>query len=266
MTREVIEYLKVDEIECDRQVRTQVTDESVIGLARSIQEARGLLQPIRVRRDGARYVVVDGERRLRAARLIKLSEISAIVEPKPLDDGATLQRQLIANIQREDLPPCEKARGIQRLVDVTKRPLAEVAGMLGLSKSTASRLLALNSLPEEIQQGVEDGKIPASAGYSLSRIEDREKQSALACQVAEGKLTRDEVADVVKSAQNGDAEREVAPLKHVKVMIDGLTVTVAGESGVTWEIYLKVIQALHSKSRKAYRQGQELKSFGRSTK
>jgi ParB family chromosome partitioning protein len=265
MSHEVLEYLPVDKIECDPQVRKQVTDESVRGIARSMQEV-GLQQPIRVRRDGARYVVVVGERRLRAARLIKLAEIAAIVEQKPLDDGATLQRQLIAALQRDDLSACEKARGIQRLLEVTKRPLAEVAGMLGLSSGTASKLLALNSLPENIRQGVEDGQIPASAAYEISRVSEPEKQAALACRVAEGHLTRDEVVGAVRSELNGNAERTPVALKRVTAPLgNGLSVTVSGEE-LTLEVVIEALQDYLGRARKARTQGLELKPFIRSLK
>jgi ParB-like chromosome segregation protein Spo0J len=67
MPQEVMQYLPTDTIECDAQIREQFPEQELIGLARSMQEV-GLQQPIRVRRDGDRLVVVDGERRLRAVR------------------------------------------------------------------------------------------------------------------------------------------------------------------------------------------------------
>lgn len=142
MIQEAIQYLPVDQVECEAQVRGHVADESLMGLARSMQEV-GLQQPIRVRRDGGRFIVVDGERRVRAALLVKMKEIAAIVEEKPLCDGEVTQRQLIANVQRCDLSPCEKARGIQRLLEVTKWPASEAAGKLGLSNGIAAPRAAL---------------------------------------------------------------------------------------------------------------------------
>ncbi len=265
MFREVIEYLPVEKVECDPQVRKQVTDESVRGLARSMQEV-GLQQPIRVRRDAARYVVVDGERRLRAAHLIKLPDIAAIVEQQSLDESATLHRQLIANIQRDDFPPCEKARGIQRLLEVTQWPLSEAAGKLGLSKGTASKLLSLLSLPESIQQDIEAGKIPASAGYELSRVGEPVKQAAMARELAEGRLTRDQVAGAVRSELNGNADRTPVALKRVTAPLgNGLSVTVAGEE-LTLEAVIEALQDYLGRARKARTQGLELKPFIRSLK
>ena len=172
------------------------------GLARSIQETSGAAPadscPARRERD-SRWSTANGACELPVS--IKMPEIAAIVEEKPLSDGEVIWQQITCNVQRRDLSPCEKARAIQRLLEITKWPAAEVAGKLGLSNGTVSRLLALLSLPEEIRQDIEAGKIPASAGYELSRLAaEPEKQVALARELAEGRLTRDGVAGAVKSA------------------------------------------------------------------
>jgi ParB family chromosome partitioning protein len=262
--REPIQYLATEVIECEPQVRGTVADASVMGLARSMQEV-GLQQPIRVRQDGARFIVVDGERRLRAARLIKMKEIAAIVEEKPLSVGETVQRQLVSAVQRLDLSPLEKARGIQRLQEVTGWPASEAAGKLGLSNGTVSRLLALLDLPEEIRAGVEQGKIPASAAYELSRIDDREKQASLARQVAEGSLTRDGVSNAVKSERNEKSAPTSTEVKRVTVPLgEGRSVTVTGAG--TLDAFIDVLQELVALALKERAQGTELKQFARSRK
>jgi ParB/RepB/Spo0J family partition protein len=266
MSRETIEYVRLDRIDCERQVRTEVTDESVIPLGRAIQEIRGLLQPIRVRRQGDRLIVVDGERRLRAARLINLSEIPAIVDDRPLSEGDVLQQQIIANVQRAELSPVERARAIQRLLDITKWPAAVAAGKLGLKKSTVSKLLALLSLPQDIRQDIDQKRIPASAGYQLARIAEPEKQASLARRLAEGELTRDSLAGAVKSELNGDADPNAVPVKRIKADLGkGRSVTVAGES-LTLDSFIEVLQVLLAKARRARTRGTELKSFIRSLK
>jgi ParB family chromosome partitioning protein len=264
MIREAIQYIPIEELECESQVRGHVADESLKGLARSMQEV-GLQQPIRVRRDESRFIVVDGERRLRAAHLIKMKDIAAIVEEKPLSVGETVHRQLISAIQRLDLSPCEKARGIERLLEVTKWSASEAAGKLGLSNGTVSRLLALLDLPEEIQAGVEQGKIPASAAYELSRVADPVKQSELAQQLAEGNLTRDGVSGAAKSEWNEKAATTTEVKRLTVPLAEGRSVTVSG-SGLTLDVVIETLQELLGKARKARTQGIELKPFVRSLK
>jgi ParB/RepB/Spo0J family partition protein len=266
VNHEAIEYLPPDKIECDTQVRGQLTDESLVGLARSIQETGGLLQPIRVRRAGTRLIVIDGERRLRAARLAKIPLIAAIVEDKELGAGGVLQRQLIVNVQRADLSPCEKARGIQRLLETSKWSAAEAAGKLGLSSGTVSRLLALLALPEDIRQRIEEGTIPASAGYALSRVEEPDKQAALARQLVEGHLTRDGLAGAVKSERSDKPTRAPTQCKRATAVLGyGESVTVTSEA-LTLERFIEVLQILLNHARKARSRGVELKPFIRSLK
>lgn len=265
MSKEAIQYLSVDQLECEPQVRQHVTDESVMGLARSIQETkRRVLQPISVRQDGARLVVVDGERRLRAARLAKLKEIAVMVEDEPLSDGEVLQRQLIANMQRCELTPCEKGRGIRRLMELRNWSLSEAAGKIGASVASASRLVALDSLPEEIRRQVDEGKIPASAAYQLSRVPHASKQAELAQQLAEGKLTRDAVSGAVKAARKGKAAT-TADVKRVTVPLgEGRSVTVIGVG--TMAALIDVLNELVALAQEEQARGTELKQFARSRK
>src|SRR4051794_38916321 len=88
-----------------RQVRESF--DGIDGLADTLSEV-GQLHPIRVRKEGDYYLIVDGERRYRAAKQLGWKTISCIVEQKDLSAGEVTQRQLIANCQREDLKPLEK--------------------------------------------------------------------------------------------------------------------------------------------------------------
>ncbi|HEY4137363.1 MAG TPA: ParB/RepB/Spo0J family partition protein, partial [Casimicrobiaceae bacterium] len=97
------------------QPRTRMDETSLAELADSIRE-QGVMQPILVRPvDGARFEIIAGERRWRAASQAGLSEIPALVRTVP--DNAALALALIENIQREDLNPLEEAQGLSRLID-----------------------------------------------------------------------------------------------------------------------------------------------------
>ena len=109
MTKETIEYLPVAAIDTGPQVRENAVDDSIRNLAVTLREV-GLQQPIRVRRNGNRLVVVDGERRLHAARLLKWDRIAAIVEERDLSGAEIVQLQLIANLLRKNLSGMETAR------------------------------------------------------------------------------------------------------------------------------------------------------------
>src|SRR5208282_712517 len=161
MATEQIQYFTLDRISVAPQVRKHFDEEALAGLAQSLREI-GQQQPIRVRREGERLVIVDGERRYRAAKKAGMPTIGVVIDEKELCAGEVLHRQLIANIQREDLSPMEKARAIDELLKETGWTATVVASKIGLSNATVSRLLSLLNLPDNIQQQVSAGEVPMS--------------------------------------------------------------------------------------------------------
>jgi hypothetical protein len=131
-----------------------------------------------------------------------------VVGPVPLDERL---EWYIAAFRKSS--PAMKARYIWSLVVRTELPMAKIAAWLGISKSTAHRLFAVSCLPTEALKNIDEGRISVSVGYALSRIQEFEKQVALAREVAAGRLTCAELASAVKSARNGDAEREAVPTR-----------------------------------------------------
>jgi ParB family chromosome partitioning protein len=257
MKQEAIQYLPIDAIVCESQIRKTFAERAMTGLARSMQEV-GLQQPIRVRRNGERYVVVDGERRLRAARLIGWKTIAVIVEEKELCTGEVVHRQLISLFQRTDCTASERARGIKQLLDETGWPASEAAAKCGLSSASVTRTLAILDLPEAIQRRIDAGEIPESAGYLLKQVDDPEKRSALVAQMAEGKLTRDDLASEVKG------EREEKPRKQTKglnrataLLASGDSVTAVG-TDLTIDRMIEAVAAVLAKLRALRKNGVDL--------
>ena len=97
-----------------RQPRVDFDDASLTALAESIRSA-GLMQPIMVRPSDTGFELIAGERRWRAAKLIGLQFIPAIV--RPVDDQTAAELAIIENVQREDLNPIERAQALRRLAD-----------------------------------------------------------------------------------------------------------------------------------------------------
>lgn len=263
MTQEQIQELALNSIICERQVRTEFDDESLHALMISLEEV-GQLQPIRVRSRADAFVVVDGERRYRAAQKAGWKTMSVIVEARELCEGEILQRQLVANCQREDLQSLEKAYAIQRLMEVTGWNAKEAANHLGLSNASVSRTLALLELPTDIQSMVETGKIPASAGYELGRIADPQAQAEYAQQIADGQLTRDALVGVRKSQSATKAESTNAAkptAARATAHLGAGNVVTVQSADLTLERFIEVLEELLGKSRKARTQGVVLPTF-----
>lgn len=128
------------------QPRKHFAEEALADLAASIK-ARGLLQPIVVRRITDGYQLLAGERRFRAAILAGLDRVPALLREG--DDD--LEIALIENLQREDLSPLEEAEALALLIERHGHSHREVADLLGKSRPYVSNTLALNRLPESVK-------------------------------------------------------------------------------------------------------------------
>lgn len=142
---------RITELDLDKvapnpdQPRKFFDEQSLQELADSIA-TKGLLQPILVRvGEGDTYVVVAGERRYRAHKLLERPTIPAIITAGDSDELA-----LIENMQREDLKPIEEAEGIQRLIDKHGYLHEDAARIVGKARNTVTALLKILTLPEDI--------------------------------------------------------------------------------------------------------------------
>ncbi len=147
------------------QPRRVMGEEELHELAESIR-AQGLIQPVIVRELGlSDYELIAGERRWRACQLAGLTEIPAVI--KAVNDEAALAMGIIENIQRADLNPVEEAQGYKRLVDEFGLTHENLAQAVGKSRSAISNSLRLLSLPEQIQQHINQGLLEMGHARAL---------------------------------------------------------------------------------------------------
>src|SRR4249920_3947524 len=137
-----------------KQPRTHFDDEAIAALAVSIREV-GILQPIVVRKAGAGYELIAGERRLRAAKLAGLATVPAVIRDS--DDAESLREALIENIHREDLNPIELAEAFRELLEELGLKQETLAERLGMSRSHIANTIRLLQLPTEVQQLLAEG-------------------------------------------------------------------------------------------------------------
>ena len=167
-------------------------------LADSIR-ARGILQPIRLRRHGEAYQIVAGERRYRAAQLAGLTEIPAIVVDQ--EEGQAYIDSLIENVQREDLNPLDRADALRQLrLNLGSVGWKDVGTAIGLSERSIFYLLNLRELPEEIRQDVRSGELTEKHGRALHRLRHTpELQREAYGRIIDQHLTGDEALHLVKA-------------------------------------------------------------------
>jgi ParB family transcriptional regulator, chromosome partitioning protein len=138
-------------------------------LAASIK-AQGVIQPIVVRAiAGARFEIIAGERRWRAAQQAGLGDIPALV--RDVSDQAVVAMALIENIQREELTPLEEARALHRLIAEFKYTHQQTADALGRSRAAVSNLLRLLDLPPAIKELLEQHRLEMGHARALLTLD-----------------------------------------------------------------------------------------------
>lgn len=155
--------------------RRYFVEEHLADLARSIKE-HGIVQPILVRPAkgedlaGARYEIIAGERRWRAAQRASLHEVPIII--RDVDDKQALELAIIENVQRADLNAVEEALGYQQLIDEYDYTQSDLGGVIGKSRSHVANTLRLLKLPEAVQKFVSAGDLSAGHARALVTAND----------------------------------------------------------------------------------------------
>lgn len=167
------------------QPREDFDNEKLTELADSIRQ-NGLIQPVTLKKDGDNYILISGERRLRAVKMVGLETIPAYIYEKPASapdsSGANenlLELALIENIQRENLNPMELSDSYKRLLDEYNLTQEEVAGKVSKQRSTVANYLRLQNLPVEIKVSLRKNEISEAHARMLLRIDNIEDQLVL---------------------------------------------------------------------------------------
>ena len=161
-------------------------------LAESIR-SQGLVQPLLVRplgSDGAseaRYEIIAGERRWRAAQQAGLEHVPAVV--RPLSDSEAALAALVENVQREDLSGIELAEALSAILAMSGGTHKEVAQSIGLSRAAVSNYLRLLDLGDTAKGLLAERKLDMGHGRALLAVSNPARQAALARHIAEGGLS-----------------------------------------------------------------------------
>ena len=177
------------------QPRRVFDDAKIDDLAGSI-EASGMLQPLVVRTTAGGYELIAGERRLRAARRLGLSEVPIIIHE--IADPNSLLLALIENLQREDLNPIEEAAAFAELQEQFNLTQEQVAEKVGRSRSAVANALRLLSLPDPIKEHVSRGELAAGQARALLGLQHRSMLAAAAREVMARELSTRDTEALVK--------------------------------------------------------------------
>ncbi len=168
------------------QPRREFKEEALNELSDSIRQ-NGIIQPILVRKKGAKYEIIAGERRFQAAKLAGLEEVPVVI--RDISDEDVFKIALIENLQRSDLNPIEEAAGYKKLLeqkDITQKELGE---LLSKSRSAITNAMRLLDLPNDIQEMVVEGLISAGHARAILAVPTEEGRIKLAERVIKDKLS-----------------------------------------------------------------------------
>lgn len=202
-TRERVLRIQLDQIRpSPLQPRKHFPPEALEELAASIKE-QGIVQPLIVRDRQTHYELIAGERRWRAAQLLKLAEVPAIV--READDLTVLELALIENLQRENLNPMEEALGYQQLIDQFQLRQEDVATKVGKSRVAVANALRLLRLAPEIQAYVRDGRLSVGHAKVILSLTLAEQQKLAAERVIKDSLSVRAAEELVANLQHQPA-------------------------------------------------------------
>lgn len=165
-----LSYLEVNQLQPNPlQSRGVISQSSLNDLVESIKE-HGVLEPLIVAKTPAGYQIIAGERRWRAAKIVGIKKIPAVI--KETTSRGMLEMAIVENVQREDLNPIERAQAFRRLMEEFGLQTSEIAKRIGKSDGYVSNTLRLLSLPDAIKDGIISRVTTEGHARALAGIED----------------------------------------------------------------------------------------------
>ena len=184
------------------QPRTRFAEDNLNELAASIR-VNGIVQPILVRKFGAKYQIVAGERRWRAAQRAELRRVPVVV--RDIADEKMLEIALIENIQRHELNAIEEANAYRKLIDTIGLTQEQVADRVGKDRTIVTTTMRLLKLPDEVQKYIVDGRLSLSHGRALLMSDNAELQRNVASAVIADGLSVRATENAIKRARRSGA-------------------------------------------------------------
>lgn len=186
------------------QPRSDFDEPAIDELADSLEQ-HGMIQPLVVRRNGERFQLISGERRLRAAIKAGWQQVPAQV--READDRQMSEVAIVENLQRKDLNPLEKARSFQQYLERYGCTQEELAGRISIDRSTIANLIRLLELPEQIQDSLRAGQLTQGHARALLPLGDEREQLTFCERIqAENLSVRSTEALVQETIQQADHE------------------------------------------------------------
>ena len=207
-TAEQIVEIPLNELRANPyQPRKIFDEESLDELASSIKE-HGVFQPIIVKKAIQGYEIIAGERRVKASIKAGLEKIPAII--KDFNDTEMMEIALLENLQRENLSAIEEANAYKKLQETLNLSHEGLAKRLGKSRSHITNMLGLLSLPEKVQEAVQNNEISMAHARVLSKLVDKDQQIYLLNKIKTEGISVHKLEELTSSNKEYKRKNEVS--------------------------------------------------------
>ncbi len=210
MKKERYALIDIDRIkENPLQPRKKFDEEKIKELASSIKE-RGVLQPIVVVKSNDDFLLVVGERRLRASKLAGLKKIPAII--REFEEKDLLINAVLENLQRENLNPVEISDALFEMNKKMNMTQEEIGKLLGIDRATVSNFIRLQNLAKEAKEALIAGKITLGHAKVLLQLENKDKEPSIVKEIISRKLSVRELEKLIKGEKKrkkGEKEEDL---------------------------------------------------------
>ena len=202
------------------QPRQKFDETSLEELTASIKE-KGILTPITVQKAGNQFILIAGERRLRASKKAGLKKIPVYIIDVA-DDAEMIEMALIENIQRENLNPIEEAEAYIYLNNRFKLSQEKIAKSVGKKRATISNSLRLLTLPREIKESIRNGRLSAGHGRAILMMKTHNSMIGLWKKIIKGKMSVRAAEDWAKEKTSKKLELRKEVIRKVSPQIKRL--------------------------------------------
>ena len=193
------------------QPRKEWKPEEIASLAASIR-SQGIIQPLILRKEGKRYQLIAGERRLRAAREAGLKKVPVIVREASKEQMLALA--LVENIQRQDLGPMEKAEAFRRLSSEFDLTQEDMGHRVGMSRSSVANFMRLLELPESVQKMLREGQLQMGHGRAILGLNDTSTMQRTAVAAFKRNMSVRQLEEKIRMIVTGKKRKPAAVSKR----------------------------------------------------
>jgi ParB family chromosome partitioning protein len=222
-------FCDIDLIRPNRfQPRLNFSEEDLLGLTNSIK-TQGILQPLLVRQDDPGYELIAGERRLRAAKRAKLTQVPVVL--KRVNDDKMLEMTIVENIQRENLNPIEEAEAYHRLITQLNLTQDQASIRVGKSRSAVANFLRLRQLPEQIKDSITEGSLSMGHARAILGAEASAQQLAAWRAVVSKGLSVRQTEALIRRLKSEKKKPQVTRNRTEEIYLSGLAEDLARHFG-----------------------------------